>query len=594
MGGNRSNMSKQRLGNKLYEVGEKYDFYWGFKDTRFELKENGVLYINGDRYPVSGCELPDFMPYIQELLHIDVDTKHPREESIKTPPPAYINKPFLSEIQKLFSEHKYSFDDRVRLTHSHGQTTANEVFKVLYYELQRVTDMVFFAEEEKDIEVLINLAKKHDVCIVPYGGGTNVSCALQLPIDERRMIISLDMRRLNAIEWIDKNNFRACVQSGIVGIDLERKLQEQGFTMGHEPDSIEFSTLGGWIATNASGMKKNRYGNIEEIIETIRLLTPRGVMEPMVGFPRSSMGMQPQQIILGSEGNLGVITKAVVRIRPLPEHTKFGSYVFRDFDTGMNFLRDVAQQDVLPSSIRLMDNLQFRFGLALRPRGGRWSYIKRKLEQFLLTKGKGFDLRKTVVVTCVYEGTHFELTTQQKVMSRFAKKHEGISAGAKNGQRGYLLTYLIAYIRDFVGRYHVFGETYETTVPWDRVLEVCKRVQEEAQKQHKKYGFPGTVYIAPRITQLYRTGVCIYFTHGFSTHGVENGEDKFILIERHMRKTIMDSGGSISHHHGVGKIRSMFVKDLLSSASRDLLKKVKEFLDPSNIFCISNNIFDKS
>ena len=124
----------------------------------------------------------------------------------------------------------------------------------------------------------VELAAAHDVCLVPYGGGTSVSAALKLPADETRFIVSVDMRRMDAIEWLDHENLRACVQAGITGSHLEERLAEQGFTCGHEPDSVELSTLGGWIATNASGMKKNRYGNIEDIVENVTMVTPRGVI----------------------------------------------------------------------------------------------------------------------------------------------------------------------------------------------------------------------------------------------------------------------------------------------------------------------------
>ena len=122
----------------------------------------------------------------------------------------------------------------------------------------------------------MKLANKYDVVIVPYGGGTNVTSALSLDVNEKRMIVSLDMTRMNAIKWVDKENMMACVQAGIAGQDLERDLKQYGVCSGHEPDSMEFSTLGGWISTRASGMKKNTYGNIEDIVNNITIVTSKG------------------------------------------------------------------------------------------------------------------------------------------------------------------------------------------------------------------------------------------------------------------------------------------------------------------------------
>ncbi len=182
-----------------------------------------------------------------------------------------------------------------------------------------MVDLIVYPESHEEAATLVARAAEHDVCLVPYGGGTSVSAALKLPVTEKRMIVSVDMRRMDAIEWIDRDNMRASVQAGITGKHLEERLAAEGFTCGHEPDSVELSTLGGWIATNASGMKKNRYGNIEGIVENVTMVTPRGVIEHLMNMPRVSMGVEPRQMTFGSEGNLGLITRAVIRIHKLPE-----------------------------------------------------------------------------------------------------------------------------------------------------------------------------------------------------------------------------------------------------------------------------------
>ena len=139
----------------------------------------------------------------------------------------------------------------------------------MYDKLEKFTDIVVYVENEEDVINLIEKAKKHNVCLVPYGGGTNVTNALQLPENEERMIVSVDTRRLNKIISIDTKNLLIEVEAGITGKHLEEELQKKGFTVGHQPDSIELSTLGGWISTNAAGMKKNKYGNIEDIVQNV-------------------------------------------------------------------------------------------------------------------------------------------------------------------------------------------------------------------------------------------------------------------------------------------------------------------------------------
>jgi alkyldihydroxyacetonephosphate synthase len=565
---------------------------WGFKDTRFILQPDRSVTVTGSRYAISGTEMPDFIPFVEEMLGVTIDPQDLKPEvSNKPVAPPIMNDNFYRALQTSFPDSQYSQDSSDRLLHSHGQTTVDEVYQVLYNQIERVADLVFYPESDEDVVKLIELATEHDVCLVPFGGGTSVSCALKLPNDETRMIVVVDMRRMNKILWLDRENYRASVQAGITGKQLEEELEKLGFTSGHEPDSLELSTLGGWIATNASGMKKNRYGNIEDMVENFSLITPKGVIEQKVTMPRISIGMQPNKFLFGNEGNLGIITKAEIRIHKLPEAKKYGSIVFPTFEKGTAFLYELTRSGSLPASVRLVDNFQFRFGSALRPRPTAAGALLHKLQKFFLLKVKGFDPHRMCAATLVMEGSHSEVAYQEKLVYRLAKKHDGIAGGEGNGKRGYMLTYAIAYIRDFMADYYVTGETYETTVPWDKIHDVINAVDRAAREQHEAHGLPGKPYVSPRITQLYHTGVCIYFTHGFSAKGVNNPDRIFSEIEHSLRETILANGGSVSHHHGIGKLRRDFMPETLSETSIEMLREVKQAHDPQNIFGIGNNVF---
>lgn len=548
--------------------------------------------MTGDRYPLSGYKMPHLIPYIEELLDIKIEvgnTLAEVEQPYVTPPNCQPD--FCQAIKDSFPAHQYSFADSERLLHSHGQTTFEEVHKVLYDKLERIVDMVFYCESSADAQKLIELAIQYNICLVPFGGGTSVSCALKLPLTETRTIVSVDMKRMNQIEWIDRENLRACVQAGITGKQLEAELKQQGLMCGHEPDSLELSTLGGWIATNASGMKKNRYGNIEQIVENITLLTPTGAIKQVAPTPRASMGMQLHNLLFGNEGNLGLITQAVIKIHPLPQVTKYGSLLFPNFALGVKFLYELAHSGFIPASIRLVDNNQFRFGQALKPQAtGSKAYLD-KLKKLYVLKLRGFDPQQMVAATIVMEGATEEVTYQEKNIYRLAKKYQGLATGATNGKRGYMLTYAIAYLRDFFSSYCIIGETFETSVPWSNIQQVCDAVEQELQELHSKYNLPGKPYLSYRISQSYHTGVCLYFMFAVYIKGVEQPEVVCGQIEHSLRQTIIANGGSISHHHGVGKIRQDFMKDTLSPASIELLHQIKQASDPQNIFGIRNNIF---
>jgi alkyldihydroxyacetonephosphate synthase len=168
------------------------------------------------------------------------------------------------------------------------------------------------------------------------------------------------MSRMNKIKWVDKINMMACIEAGIIGQDLESELKNYGVVLGHEPDSVEFSTLGGWISTRASGMKKNVYGNIEDIVQNIKLVTSKGTYTKTSEWPRVSNGPDLNHIIMGHEGNFGVITEAVLRVRPLPEVKEYSSIVFHSFEVGIKFMDDIARSRCWPASIRVVDNTQFK------------------------------------------------------------------------------------------------------------------------------------------------------------------------------------------------------------------------------------------
>jgi len=204
--------------------------------------------------------------------------------------------------------------------------------------------------------------------------------------------------------WIDEKNLTARIQAGINGQELERQLGEKGYCTGHEPDSMEFSTLGGWVATRASGMKKNQYGNIEDLLVHCTVVTPKGTIQKSCQVPRISNGPDIHHFILGSEGTLGVITDATLKIRPLPQLVKYGSVVFPNLDDGIKFMREVARQRCAPASLRLLDNEQFSFGQALKTEMGSilQSFVD-GFKKFYITKMKGFDPKQICAATLVFE-----------------------------------------------------------------------------------------------------------------------------------------------------------------------------------------------
>ena len=566
---------------------------WGFRDTHFDFSENGHIIIRGSRYELSGKELPRFLPWVREVLVCDVNPRNINSPSYPTAiPDPQVSAAFMHDLKQTLKPDQLDTAGEIRLRHGHGHTQ-DEMYSIKYTKLGRIPDMVVYPESEADVTSLVQAAKKHGVSLIPYGGGTNVTDALRCDTREQRTIVSVDMHRMSRILWIDRTNMMASIQAGAVGRNIMRELEKYGVTMGHEPDSVEFSTLGGWIATNASGMKKNRYGNIEDLVLDVSVVTAAGKLERTSASPRESVGLDLRRLMFGSEGTLGVITSAVVKIFPLPEVQEYGSVLFPTFERGFAFMYDLTREATPPASVRLVDNLQFQFGLALKPKSQSIvADLKSKAEKFFVTSVKGFEPDKMVACTLVFEGTRAEVEQQQRDLYRIAARHGGMKAGAENGRRGYQLTFSIAYIRDFLMNYYIIAESFETSVPWSHALALSDNVKRRLADEYKRRGLPGKPFVSARVTQVYPTGVCIYFYFGFYYKGISNPHCVYLELENMARDEILKSGGSLSHHHGVGKLRRAFLPRIMSETAIQWKHELKKSLDPINIFGAGNQGLD--
>ncbi|XP_018404583.1 PREDICTED: alkyldihydroxyacetonephosphate synthase isoform X2 [Cyphomyrmex costatus] len=545
-----------------------------------------------DVYPIGNRELPYFTKWCETTFDITWDMKCTFQNLPKHFPEPILSAELLDAIKELAID--YSIDGVDRLFRAHGHTL-REIYLLKHGSYQRIPDIVMWPKCHEDIVKIVNVCAYYGVVCIPFGGGTSVSRAACCPPDERRTIISLDTSQMNRILWIDRDNLLVCCESGIIGQDLERLLRTDGFTCGHEPDSYEFSSLGGWVATRASGMKKNTYGNIEDLVVRLRMVTGR-TEDPVITLekgnlvPRVSCGPDFDHVILGSEGTLGIITEIVLKIRPLPRVVKYGSIVFPHFLNGVHALREIAKERCQPASIRLMDNEQFQMGQTLRPESGWGSLILQGLKHMYITRIKGFQWDQICVATLLMEGDVTEdIAAQERKIYKIADKYCGIPAGEANGERGYMLTFVIAYIRDLAIEFNVLAESFETSVSWNRALSLCRNVKSRVARDCKARGI-NKYFISCRVTQTYDAGCCVYFYLAISYSNMENPVETYEAIEHAAREEILANGGSLSHHHGIGKIRASFYPEAVGDAGVSLYRATKAHLDPHNIFAAGNMI----
>ena len=320
----------------------------------------------------------------------------------------------------------------------------------------------------------------------------------------------------------------------------------------------------------------------------VQVVTALGELTHAAPFPRESAGLDLRRWVFGSEGSLGVITSAVVKIFPLPAVQRYDAILFPDFEAGVAFLYDLTREATPPASVRLVDNLEFQLSQTLKPRAAGAAALKRKLERLVVTRLRGFDPTRMVACTLVYEGSADEVHAQETGVHRLARRHRGMRAGAENGRRGYQLTFGIAYLRDSVMRHWILGESFETSVPWSQVATLCSNVKERLHAECARRRISGRPFVTARVTQVYQTGVCVYFYFGFYHKGLADPVGTFSELERAARDEILNSGGSLSHHHGVGKLRRGFLPRVFSPAALEWSGDIKRAIDPGNIFGIGN------
>jgi FAD/FMN-containing dehydrogenase len=432
---------------------------------------------------------------------------------------------------------------------------------------ERLVDLVVHPTGEDEVRTLVRLADRHGVVLIPYGGGTNVSGALTCPPHERRTIVSVDMRGMNRILEIDRANGWVVVEAGITGKDLEARLEAEGLTAGQVPDSVELSTVGGWIATNASGMKKNRYGNIEDAVLDAVLVTPRGEVRAR---PRGAALL---------DRHPGAAAGVRQRGRARHRHPRRAAGVAAARGPALRLLRVPRLRGRRPLPARRagrrhparqhpphqQHRVPARPGARSRPT--RHERARREADEAVRHAREGLRPRADGGVhrrDGGFGGRGAPAGARPVRPPRRARRPLGRPRERPPRLRRHLRDRLHPRLPQQAGHP---GRDLRDLGPWSRIHDITGAVEAELRRLCAERGVPGTPYLSYRISQSYRTGVCIYFTMGFCGRGLADAERTFHEIEHRMREVVLEQGGSLSHHHGVGKIRQGFVPQVHSEAS---------------------------
>ncbi len=487
-------------------------------------------------------------------------------------PPCLLSPDELLELEKLVGEGNLSSEHRDRLTHALGRSY-KDLIRLRSGTLYRAPDAVLYPEDHDAVAAVLEFASRRRYAVVPFGGGTSVVGGVE-PLADGTFAASLalDLRRMNRVTSIDETSGLAVAQSGIRGPLLEEALAAKGLTLGHFPQSWEFSTLGGWVATRAAGGLSNRYGRIDDLVVGLRLVSPARSIE-VRPLPGRDHGPDLLQLVLGSEGTLGVVTEATVRAHPAPQARRFASRLFRSFEEGLAALRGMARGDALPDMTYLSDEEETRFLAAQASPGGGAAGLA-----LWIVGMRGYSLDQGSLLLMGFEGSGGHVSHRRRGALRFARP--AATLGARPAKRWYAERFETPYLRDSLLDHGVLVDTVETAASWSNLIGVHRAGGKALQEALWENGGAGLVLC--HVSHVYPDGASLYFT--FFGKAREGGEiAQWEVIKEAATRALIDSGGALSHHHGIGADHAPYLGQVVGEDGLLVLRALKRELDPAGI-----------
>ncbi|MDE2164014.1 MAG: FAD-binding oxidoreductase [Alphaproteobacteria bacterium] len=466
-----------------------------------------------------------------------------------------------------------------RAFHTLGRSY-HDLLRLRAGDLSLAPDAVVYPRATEEVLAVLAFAATHDIAVIPFGGGTSVVGGVSGVRGAFKKAITVDLSAMDRVIDIDTVSGTATVEAGIAGPALEKVLEAKGVTLGHTPQSFEFSTLGGWIGHRGAGQGSNRYGRAEDWLVGIRLATPRGLLTTG-DAPASAAGPQLKDIALGSEGVFGIITEATIRVRPRPEVSDYRGYLFRDFESGMAAIRMAMQEDVAATMLRLSDADETRFYRAYG-KLGKAASLSQRLADFYL-KMRHFDDRACAMIAG-FEGHGPAPTAARKQFDAIARRHGALALGTRTGERWRQSRFLAPYLRDPMMDRGVGIDTLETAASWSKIgalYAATRAALETAVLQTvPREGAKGIVMC--HISHSYTDGASLYFTYIFP-RALDGEIAQWKAIKKAATDAVVANGGTVSHHHGIGEDHTPWIVQEKGTLGIDVLRAVKTALDPSGI-----------
>jgi alkyldihydroxyacetonephosphate synthase len=437
--------------------------------------------------------------------------------------------------------------------------------------LAHAPDAILVPADAAAVGRLIDACAAHGVAVVPFGGGTSVVGGVEPLRGSHEVLISLDLTALREVS-VDETSLTARLGAGLRGPEAEAALAAQGLTLGHFPQSFEYATIGGFAATRSAGQASSGYGRFDSLVSSVRLLSPVGNLSTLE-TPHTAAGPALREVVIGSEGTLGVIPDVTVRVRPAPPQRRYEAWMAESFEAGTEIVRVLAQGSGLPTMIRVSDEEETMGSLALSgPRGvagrafGGYLKARRRAAGTLMIVG--------------FEADEETLTRRRALTVRALRGGGAVYLGRAAGRSWEHGRYGGPYQRDLLMGMGAMVETLETSHTWTRLGELHRAVATAISGALDGQGTPGLVFC--HLSHAYADGASLYFTFiSRSRRGAE--VEQWEAVKKAASEAIVANGATITHHHAVGRDHVPYMAAEVGETGLEVLRAIKERLDPTGI-----------
>ncbi len=476
-----------------------------------------------------------------------------------------------SKSEQLARLTKITSDPGVRLGFSLGKSYP-DLIAARSSELATAFDAVARPANEDETLQILEWCASNDVNVVPVGGGTTVVGGIE-PVRSRgndKPVIAVDTSLMNQMIDVDMQSGLATMGAGIRGPRIERMLEMHGLTLGHTPQSFEYSTLGGWIATRSAGQLSLAFGKIERMTAGLTLVTPEGKLEARA-LPAHGAGSDPLEMIMGSEGTFGIITSATMRVRTRPDKVRFSSWIFPSFSMAIDAVRQMIQSGIRPGMVRVSDKQETAFSIS--------SSVPDLLKTSLPRKALSLlGVEQGTMVIVITPGSSSQALAVDNQVYHFLRSRKGIHVGPVLARHWYRSRFLQPYARDILIDRGYLVDTLETSISWKGVTGMHASVRGALEDALGPRSLVGC-----HLSHLYPDGASLYFTF---VRPIDNDEDCMEIwrsAKRAANAAILSAGGAASHQHGIGTMHAALHDSLTSRLQSDAIRAIRHTFDPSGV-----------